>query len=101
MPVSVARHVAGYPTEGRRRSRSGSIPVSFHLPVPGIVGVVAVRKRYDFCLDARTVTWADALDLSVIQRGVGETFAQDCMTGFVGERCPQLSCFKTRCEVSI
>jgi len=47
-----------------------------------------VRKRHDFRLDARTVARADALDLSVIQRGVGEAFAQDCMAGFVGERCP-------------
>ena len=53
-----------------------------------------VRKRYDFCLDARTVTWADALDLPVIQRGVGETFAQDCMTGFVGKRCPTAKLFQ-------
>ena len=47
-----------------------------------------VCKRHDLRLDARTVARADALDLSVIQRGVGEAFAQDCMAGLVGERRP-------------
>ena len=47
-----------------------------------------VRKRHDLRLDAWAVARADTLDLSVIQRGVGEAFAQDRMAGFVGERGP-------------
>ena len=76
MPVSVAGHVAGYPTEGGGEAVQVVFLCRFAFRFQEELVLGLVRKRHDFRLDARTVARADALDLSVIQRGVGEPFAQ-------------------------
>ena len=46
--------------------------------------MVLVGKRDNLGLDARTIARTDALNLSIVERRVGETSTQNLVDGFVG-----------------